>query len=339
MEHLNILGLVLFVIAGTWSVSFVLRERARFGGDLLESMWRHLVAYVAYTFYAVALGYLAANVPEAKMGLGSTSLRALNGAIYGGIVIAMTWWFSKMTFRISGRNPPRAIALALPSSSVLLALAVLARWAFDPPGASSSVTWLFLHYFPMALDAFSLACLLRLTLWNWRRPAGEEKRSAWAFILLESTYFLFYVDTAFSSLPFLRPLPHTASLLFARGTELFYALVPWLWLSLFHAPLQRKLWSGLGGRVDVEAFRCAYELTKREVEVLGLLVQGRSYKQIGEALCISVNTVKNHAYSLFRKLGVGSRHELIGKMGDFLREGGCSAPGELAIKASVSGSR
>ncbi|HKM38680.1 MAG TPA: response regulator transcription factor [bacterium] len=50
-------------------------------------------------------------------------------------------------------------------------------------------------------------------------------------------------------------------------------------------------------------------LTAREEEVLLLLADGRSNKQIGAALDISEKTVKNHVTSIFRKIKVGDRTE------------------------------
>lgn len=50
-------------------------------------------------------------------------------------------------------------------------------------------------------------------------------------------------------------------------------------------------------------------LTEREAEVLGLLVEGRTNRQIGELLFISEKTVSVHVTNLLRKLGVESRTE------------------------------
>jgi DNA-binding NarL/FixJ family response regulator len=53
-------------------------------------------------------------------------------------------------------------------------------------------------------------------------------------------------------------------------------------------------------------------LTRREGDVLVLLREGRSNAQIALTLQIGVETVRSHARSIFRKLGVASRRELIG---------------------------
>lgn len=51
-------------------------------------------------------------------------------------------------------------------------------------------------------------------------------------------------------------------------------------------------------------------LTQREVEVLALVGQGFSNREIAERLCISLYTVQNHVSNLYAKLGVDSRVKL-----------------------------
>lgn len=51
--------------------------------------------------------------------------------------------------------------------------------------------------------------------------------------------------------------------------------------------------------------------TDREHEVLALLVEGNSNRQIAQALQVSESTVKNHLHSLYSKLGVESRGQAI----------------------------
>ena len=48
-------------------------------------------------------------------------------------------------------------------------------------------------------------------------------------------------------------------------------------------------------------------LTRREMDVLEMLVKGNSNQNMAEAMFISEKTVKNHLTSIFRKLGVKDR--------------------------------
>jgi len=67
------------------------------------------------------------------------------------------------------------------------------------------------------------------------------------------------------------------------------------------ASLAEKLAAGLSSE----------SLTGRELNVLELLAQGKSNKEIGVNLYISETTVKSHLRSIFRKLNVLSRTEAI----------------------------
>lgn len=52
-------------------------------------------------------------------------------------------------------------------------------------------------------------------------------------------------------------------------------------------------------------------ITARELEILGLIAEGLSNKEIGARLFVSENTVKTHASRLFDKLGAKRRTEAV----------------------------
>ena len=53
------------------------------------------------------------------------------------------------------------------------------------------------------------------------------------------------------------------------------------------------------------------DLSGREVEVLALVADGRSNKEIGDGLGLSALTVKSHLARIARKLGTGDRAEMV----------------------------
>ncbi len=54
-------------------------------------------------------------------------------------------------------------------------------------------------------------------------------------------------------------------------------------------------------------------LTERERDVLRLLMEGASNREIARHFVVSVNTVKRHVYNLCGKLGVQSRTQAIAR--------------------------
>jgi two-component system, NarL family, response regulator DevR len=63
-------------------------------------------------------------------------------------------------------------------------------------------------------------------------------------------------------------------------------------------------------RAEVEMTELAFQgLSKREIEVLALVSEGKSNAKIARALNLSEKTVGNHISTIFEKLGVANRVE------------------------------
>lgn len=58
---------------------------------------------------------------------------------------------------------------------------------------------------------------------------------------------------------------------------------------------------------ELDAHKATRLCTARELEVLGLLLQGMTNKQMAQHLCIAEDTVKKHLQHIYRKLHVRRR--------------------------------
>ena len=61
---------------------------------------------------------------------------------------------------------------------------------------------------------------------------------------------------------------------------------------------------------EIQTFLKEKELTRREIEIVYLMKNGLTNKEIAEDLFIAESTVKKHISHIFEKLQVGSREEL-----------------------------
>lgn len=74
----------------------------------------------------------------------------------------------------------------------------------------------------------------------------------------------------------------------------------------------RKMYrSAHGGKIDVEQISADHNLTKREIEILGLLLDGSSINKMAQDLYISESTVQKHIYSVYKKLKIHNRMQLM----------------------------
>jgi len=75
---------------------------------------------------------------------------------------------------------------------------------------------------------------------------------------------------------------------------------------------RRLAWQATAGRDATYPERVT--LTAREAEIIPLLTQGRSNKEIAATLGIEVTTVKNHVHNVLEKLQVHRRAEIAARM-------------------------
>ena len=62
------------------------------------------------------------------------------------------------------------------------------------------------------------------------------------------------------------------------------------------------------------SFCSRYDISKREQEIIELVIRGKSNQQIEGILFISLRTVKNHLYNIYQKAGIKSRLQLLYKI-------------------------
>ena len=78
------------------------------------------------------------------------------------------------------------------------------------------------------------------------------------------------------------------------------------------APISRALATKILQEFSIpRANMLSNKVSERELEVLQLVSQGMSNKEIGEKLCISESTVKNHLRNIMDKLHLQNRMQLI----------------------------
>jgi DNA-binding CsgD family transcriptional regulator len=99
---------------------------------------------------------------------------------------------------------------------------------------------------------------------------------------------------------------HAGTIYVALIAAGFLGLGIWVGARLFHREPRS------GPFTPNERARSSLGITEREREVLQLLTDGRSNKEIAARLGVSPNTVKTHVARLFEKLQVARRTQAIG---------------------------
>jgi DNA-binding CsgD family transcriptional regulator/uncharacterized membrane protein len=149
-----------------------------------------------------------------------------------------------------------------------------------------------------------LGILAGLWLSSRKIERTAERKAVRAFAVAYFTIYAMFVFT-FSLPDAVQFFPNALALLAIN-------VVPFIWFKRFFAEAYAAPAASTDDRAAFESFCRTRGLTRREAEVISLILRGRSNTQIERALFISVHTVKNHITNIHQKLGVRSRWQLIG---------------------------
>ena len=154
-------------------------------------------------------------------------------------------------------------------------------------------------------DLIIISMLISVLAFSYRNNTNEYSIRSFAYIFLAG-----YAGFIFSQLDFY---------FFHTGIEknydplilLLINFCPFFWLKFYFtkqnlSPSTMERMEGIFNRLCRK-----YNISKREKEIIELILSGKSNREIEDALFISFNTVKNHIYNIYQKFGVQSRSQLI----------------------------
>ena len=93
---------------------------------------------------------------------------------------------------------------------------------------------------------------------------------------------------------------------------IIYSFLPIIWYRLVRSA--RKKVKGQDHSSSLVHLINQFDISKREVEIIELILEGLSNKEIADRLHISLHTVKNHVYNIYGKLNINSRYMLFSIM-------------------------
>ena len=145
-------------------------------------------------------------------------------------------------------------------------------------------------------------------LFRTRRQHSYRAKRMRSFLVISSVAFLFFSWYAiiFNVFPTLhRP-----------GFDPFVTSLYIIVWCLNDVMVYLREFSSIGTRERnrMESFHDRYKLSEREQEIVRLLVDGMTYKEIAFHLSLSPRTVETHIYRIFKKCSVSTKLELINKI-------------------------
>ena len=126
-----------------------------------------------------------------------------------------------------------------------------------------------------------------------------------------SRYWVIFAIFLILGLFFWWKIPETVQPFIAFIILLYYNIIPYIWMNRFYIPYAESISKYVDDKSDIIPIYEKYGVSKREQEIIKLILDGMSNQEIADTLFIATYTVKNHVYNVYQKLGVNTRYQLV----------------------------
>lgn len=309
MNHFNVLSTVLLLMVGVWSI-FSFQQKMRPFGDLgLHSFWHFLILFNVFQLEYFLYIYFF-NVLFPVQTPTTILLKEIGWPLRTLLILGLfIFQFRMVSWQRGEEKPTPWITFTLILFTIAMFFFFLLGFQFPKLLPTSPI----LSYWNMLVWPMNIWLIIELIRLLQKSHNQKDIRQQ---AVIRFFAWLLLGHIAMQLLVFLL---HTLNffiweLSLAKLLILYTNLLPLYWLKTVYTPWAGSLTKIIHQNVDMTFMKKIYGLSDREFEILGLMVDGKSYKEIENQLFISIHTVKSHVYNLYRKMGINSRHQLIHKL-------------------------
>lgn len=309
MRHLGIILTVLALAMGGMSMAHTIQLYWKFKLKYLKA---HNVVFALLNFQIFAglmLNYFQFNV---KLSQPSTVLHRVFYSYHLMLAVVGIWfiyWVAVMIFElVQWKLVKRWIYIFVMLQSVMVL--IQAYFIFFPLRSGGMPVYLFFLLVEIALNQLILlAILVGVIIWSRSLKDPIRKASVLRFVFLMLS--LIVIFTVLNSFQVPGKLPLDVYVFIISILFLGINSLPFLFMKGFIRKNFKVLSTESPAGVTPEMLFQQYKISNRETEIIQLICEGKSNREIEEALFISLQTVKDHVYSIYQKTGVKNRVQLV----------------------------
>ena len=293
------------VIIAFGSVAWAYDLHKRYPFKYLSDFLYYLIAIYFYWFVIIA-------VPDLLLSILREDIESRYTTLYWAFVLFSLpcffiglYFFIALFIHLRKEKIPKWMTIAYALSAIALSVGLGLTLKYSLGQADHDV----IRNFYLIVRTFSLGVRLAVTAYAFFGAVKSNDKKKKKLTQILSVYF-FVVFTINSMLFDYLPLSVDIRFYLSPSIYVFINIPPLFVLHKYVKMIFKDRLLNQEDGIDFEGVFHKYGLSKREQEIFILMLEGKSNKEIGEDLFISVKTVKNHIYSIFQKLGVNSRIKL-----------------------------
>jgi len=303
VQLIIIIVIIISLVTGMYSVVLLGVMRKRYQFDYLNSFFYYQILHFLFGLYGI-LGNLAVQQILLKFDLKNSNIEviALFFPFFGVPFIIAAWYlFIKLASELVGKKVPQFVAITYFVMSTLIFF-VYGRYLQQMPAINyqsfikNIITVFYLIDFSVAIYFSSTLIFSSL---NDKKPVKRIFQIRFGVIVITLTIFR-AISMNFAHYHWIIGLYYL--ILFFAG-NLSIILLTKVYLSKYSIPNPHITSS-------VEDIYLKYGISNREKEIIREICKGKTNQQIADDLFISLQTVKDHTYHIFKKVDVKNRVQL-----------------------------
>ncbi|MFC1564800.1 response regulator transcription factor [candidate division KSB1 bacterium] len=303
MSHLLIILYIACLIVGMWSIFYIRQLYISYDYSFLKSLSYYSAFFNLSVVVYIVILYLNANVDEIVVSISNHQFVFIISPIEFLTMVGV--FFSFIVFLINLQGLPFSttkkklwfIGIAFSTLCYLTGIYLYLE--------NSSVRWILLttRYIYIVGSIFIALSLLYLLA---RRKFSEFPGKELAGNII-GIFYLFIFISLFS----LEYSQHTYNPIFLLILSVLFNIFPIILFKYNVVKSWQKTKQDKVETITLNEIIKKYKISKREHEIILLLLEGKNNSEIEEKLFISYSTVKNHIYNIYQKMGVTSRGQLV----------------------------
>jgi len=302
MLHLVLLVMLLALILGTWAAVYAFQFYKVYGHSFLRFLVRYIFFLNLAVFLFLITKYLYLNFPDSIFTDPKSVFYTIVFLVATLVEIGLIHSFVSVALGLKGVEDSVKLNRLFVAGLILVGICyIVGITTYMNTGSNTWILTLYRSVVTVAMIAImtaNISLLIQRKTENNNSKLKSNRAFGWFNLV---GYVVFFGSSVLSE---------SAGLYVSATSLLFLNSIPIVWLKKFFVRDFLKL-STDNNLQFLDVTLQNHQISNREREIMELILQGKSNKEIEDMLFISYNTVKNHIYNLYQKLGVKSRGQLI----------------------------
>ncbi|MFC2151507.1 LuxR C-terminal-related transcriptional regulator [Bacteroidota bacterium] len=317
MKHLMIFFLILSLIVGTGVIIYTFQFYKKYKYRFLKSLFIYLIFFNLFIIIGLSYQYILVNIFDNNF----DQVPTITSLMLFFFVVGAEFGITYSIFRVTSDLKEVAISKIYNTLFIIwvsvFGSATLIGTIIYVQESTYELLYVIHELWILSMITIIPALFINLIIFAFKKPRWDNpKRKS---VLIFAGYFLVgYLFFAISNLDFYFfqfNIDDYDPILF-----LILNIWPLLWILFYFNKYHNDGLSKTADHENLDELFSEFKISERESEIIELIIKGKSNKEIEQILFISFNTVKNHIYNIYKKLGVSSRSQLIHIVQQFTRE-------------------